>query len=74
MRTPVKLTRDTVLFTVGLLGIAFETLVTGGERPTLLILFGGMVGLPVFLRTDEKAHVPPPPTVPPPVVPEKAGE
>jgi hypothetical protein len=37
----------------GLAGIGFETLVQGGERPTLLVLFGAMVGLPAFLRSDE---------------------
>lgn len=48
--------RDTILFTFGLLGIIYETLAQGGERPTLLILFAGMVGLPAFLNSDEKAQ------------------
>jgi hypothetical protein len=59
MTTPARRTfrvsRDTILFAVGLLGIAYETLVEGGDKPTLLVLFGAMVGLPAFLRTDEKA-------------------
>jgi hypothetical protein len=47
-------TRDTVLFTVGLGGIANEAFVrTGATRPELLVLFAGMVGLPVALRRDE---------------------
>lgn len=50
------LPRDTILFTFGLLGIGYETLAQGGERPTLLLLFAGMVGLPVFLKGDEKAQ------------------
>ena len=50
----LRITRDGVLFTVGLLGIAHETLVANAERPTLLILFSGMVGLPAFLHKDEK--------------------
>lgn len=51
-----RLSRDTILFATGLLGIAYETLVAGADRPTLLVLFGAMVGLPAFLRSDEKAH------------------
>lgn len=49
-----RISRDTVLFIAGLAGIAHEALTRGAERPTLLILFGAMVGLPAFLRTDEK--------------------
>lgn len=49
------ITRDAVLFVVGLLGITHETLITrAGERPTLLLLFGAMVGLPLFLRADDR--------------------
>jgi hypothetical protein len=48
--------RDTILFVFGLLGIGYETLAQGGERPTLLLLFAGMVGLPVFLKGDDKAQ------------------
>jgi hypothetical protein len=48
-----RLTRDSVLFTLGLVGIAYETLAHQAERPTLLLLFAGMIGLPAFLRGDE---------------------
>lgn len=48
-----RLTRDSVLFTLGLVGIAYETLAHQAERPTLLLLFAAMVGLPAFLRGDE---------------------
>jgi hypothetical protein len=41
------------LFLAGLAGIGYETLAVKGDRPELLILFGGMVGLPPFLRADE---------------------
>lgn len=48
------ISRDLVLFVAGLLGILHETLLTNGvERPTLLLLFGAMCGLPLFLRADE---------------------
>jgi hypothetical protein len=42
--------RDVLLFLVGLGGVAHETLLTQAERPTLLILFAAMMGLPAFLR------------------------
>lgn len=48
-------TRDGVLFLSGLVGIAHETLVAKSERPTLLFAFMAMVGLPAFLRADEKS-------------------
>jgi len=50
-----RITRDGVLFTAGLLGVMNEAVIRdGGERPTLLVLFAAMMGLPVFLRQDEK--------------------
>lgn len=45
--------RDTVLFTSGLLGVAHQTVV-GPVDPSLLVLFAAMMGLPAFLRADEK--------------------
>lgn len=45
-----------MLFIVGIAGIVFETLSDGAERPTLLIIFAAMVGLPVFLRLDGKSE------------------
>ena len=58
--------RTVVLFVSGLAGVAYVTLTDGGDRPTLLILFAAMLGLPLFLKTDEK-HIPPPP----PALPER---
>ncbi len=55
MRTPsVKIARNTVLFVVGLLGVAHETLISNADRPTLLLLFAAMIGLPSFLGKDAK--------------------
>ncbi len=54
MRYLTPAVRDAVLFVVGLAGITYVTVTDGGDRPTLLILFGGMIGLPAFLRVDEK--------------------
>ena len=48
------ITRDTVLFIVGLGGIVHEAFIrTGATRPEFLMLFAAMVGLPVALRRDE---------------------
>jgi hypothetical protein len=52
----LRITRDGVLFVIGVLGIAHETLIADADRPTLLLLFAGMVGLPAFLHKDEKAQ------------------
>lgn len=50
-----KITRDVVLFGTGLILTIHETLFyRGEERPYLLMMFAGMMGLPVFLRQDEK--------------------
>jgi NhaP-type Na+/H+ or K+/H+ antiporter len=43
-----------ILFVCGIAGIAHETLVSPVPDPSLLILFGGMAGLPAFLHKDEK--------------------
>lgn len=48
-----SISRDTVLFIGGLLGVLHETVASKSDRPTLLILFAGMMGLPAFLRADE---------------------
>ncbi len=53
MKVPsFHLARDTVLFIVGLAGVAHETLLRNADRPTLLLLFGAMIGLPSFLGRD----------------------
>jgi hypothetical protein len=50
-----RLSRDTILFTAGLVGFAHEVIFgTASERPTLLLVCAAMMGLPVFLRADEK--------------------
>jgi hypothetical protein len=46
-------TRDRIIFITGLLGVGYETLVTHGERPALLVLFASMLGLPAFLKKDD---------------------
>ncbi len=53
-RRPGKFGRDLVLFTAGLLLTANEALLEQTERPTLLLLFAAMMGLPVMLRADER--------------------
>lgn len=44
--------RDLVIFGVGLAGLCYETVVQRGERPTLLLVFSAMIGLPAFFRAD----------------------
>jgi len=59
--------RSALRFVGGLAGAAYVTIVDQTERPTLLILFAAMMGLPLFLRTDEKSHPVAPPPPPPQV-------
>lgn len=46
-------TRDMLLFFGGMAGVAWETLAETTERPSLLILFAAMMGLPAFLRQEK---------------------
>lgn len=63
----MKQWRDVLLFLTGLALIVHEAVLRSGpERPTLLVLYAGMVGLPVFLRADEKRGVDRPTTPEPP--------
>lgn len=49
-----KVTRDLVLFSFGLGLTVNEALFhVGPERPSLLILFAGMMGVPAMLKYDE---------------------
>lgn len=70
----VKITRDTILFTAGLLGVLYQTVVEHIDRPVLLALFGTMMGLPVFLGRDEKKAAPKEPATPESPETEKAEE
>lgn len=46
--------RDGLIFTVGIGGIIYETVGSQVDRPTLLLLFAAMIGLPAFLRADDR--------------------
>lgn len=56
----MKLTRSALLFGTGLIGITAETIYSLRYKetpdPTLLLIFGAMLGLPVFLNQDLKGH------------------
>lgn len=68
--------RSMLLFVGGLGGVAYVTVIDQTDRPTLLILFAAMMGLPLFLRSDERhqATPPPPPSAaPPPGTPPQGG-
>lgn len=54
MASRLRVTRDSILFATGLLGVMHETLLNDADRIALLALFGGMMGLPAFLARDEK--------------------
>jgi len=74
MKLPAKLTamtakqvRDATTYLIGAGGLIYETVVGGAEKPTLIIAFVGMLGLPLFLKKDEadaKAEIPPIPAPP----------
>ena len=72
----IRVTRDSAIFVSGLAILFHETVLTeAGERPQLLIIAAMMIGLPAFLRKDEKqqqaATTPVPPPAPPPPPPPK---
>jgi ABC-type Fe3+-siderophore transport system permease subunit len=49
--------RDVILFFAGLIGVSISTaawLYGRTPEPTLLVTFTAMMGLPAFLRSDEK--------------------
>lgn len=48
-----RLTRDSVLFAVGLVSFVYEVL-HGGGRPAVLAACVTLMGLPVGLRVDER--------------------
>ena len=45
------LTRDLILFAVGVAGIVYETVYEHADRPYLLAVFAACVGLPTYLAT-----------------------
>lgn len=58
--------RDSILFLTGIALIVNEVVIRDGpERPTVLLLLAGMVGLPAFLRADERHDDPPGPEAKP---------
>lgn len=48
--------KDTVLFLGGLGGVIHETVVSGVDRPSLLVMFAAMMGLPAFLGADRRRN------------------
>jgi hypothetical protein len=45
--------RDVILFFGGFAGVVHETLMANAERPTLIFIFGAMMGLPAFLTKPD---------------------
>lgn len=59
------LMRDVAIVATALVLIVFEAVFREGpERPTLLLLYTGMLGLPAFLRADQRRSAPHPPDEP----------
>lgn len=52
-----KTFRTVTLFVGGLIGVGYETVVEHTDRPTLLVVFTAMMGLPLFLGADEKSQL-----------------
>ena len=50
-----RITRDGALFIGGLAGLAWETTQHDAERPFLLMVFAGMIGLPAFIPKNESS-------------------
>jgi hypothetical protein len=50
----IKRASGVSLRTLGVIGIFEEAILQKGERPTLLIIFASMLGLPTFLSVDKK--------------------
>ena len=46
--------RDLILFFAGLGGVMHQTLVEDADRPTLLLLFAAMMGLPIVFNADQR--------------------
>lgn len=45
--------RSVILFVVGVGGVVYELVVTGTDRPALLVLLGMFAGLPVMFNVDK---------------------
>lgn len=53
-----KFTRDRMITGVALGGVIYETVIEHADRLPLLALYGSMLGLPLFLRSDERNKPP----------------
>lgn len=50
----IRITRDLVLFAVGVAGIVWSTVIEEVDRPYLLAIFAACVGLPTYLATARR--------------------
>ena len=55
-RSREDIARDWTLRAFGLAGIVYETVAEKIDRPYLLALFAGLVGLPWYIQRDEKRN------------------
>lgn len=54
MPSGFKSMRDVLTATLGASGIIHETVLAQSERPTLLIIFAGLLGLPLVFKESDK--------------------
>lgn len=50
--------RTVILFIVGVGGVVYELVVTGTDRPALLVLLGMFAGLPLVINVDKLMQQP----------------
>ena len=56
-KPPIKdwpFAREIILFVGGAAGVFYETLGKPNPDPSLLVVFAGMMGLPIMLHKDER--------------------
>lgn len=53
-RRQLHITQTAGLYIVGLAGVIYETVAVHVDRPALLALFAGMLGLPSFIGRDRR--------------------
>ena len=48
--------RDIIIFLIGTVGIIHEEFFSDKDRPTLILLYGAMLGVTTWLRLDERKN------------------
>ena len=48
-----KITKDSILFVGGMMGVAYQQIIDKTDRLYLLMIYGGMMGLSIFNSIDD---------------------